>query len=92
MASPTIQQVKDGAGIYLLCPPIIAVPWYLGFKILIGNWTAIPCFCNDLSSFKSRKIRISQNFCFSFLFEKKTLSFLGHSYHFHFLNLNLTNT
>uniref|UniRef100_A0A453HU29 Uncharacterized protein n=1 Tax=Aegilops tauschii subsp. strangulata TaxID=200361 RepID=A0A453HU29_AEGTS len=28
----------------------------------------------------------------SFFFEKKTLPFLGRCYHFHFLNLNLTNT
>lgn len=63
MAPPTIQKVKDGVGIYLLCSLLIVVPWYSGCKILIGKSTVIPCFCNGLSSLKSRKIRISKNFC-----------------------------
>jgi hypothetical protein len=72
MAPPTIQKVKDGVGIYLLCSLLIVVPWYSGCKILIGKSTVIPCFCNGLSSLKSRKIRISKNFCVPFFF-----SFLG---------------
>lgn len=68
MAPPTIQKVKDGVGIYLLCSLLIVVPWYSGCKILIGKSTVIPCFCNGLSSLKSRKIRISKNFCVPFSF------------------------
>lgn len=37
MAPPTIQKVKDGVGIYLLCSLLIVVPWYSGCKILIGK-------------------------------------------------------
>ncbi len=68
MAPPTSQKVKDGVGIYLLCSLLIVVPWYSGCKILIGKSTVIPCFCNGLSSLKSRKIRISKNFCVPFYF------------------------
>lgn len=37
MAPPTLQKVKDGVGIYLLCSLLIVVPWYSGCKILIGK-------------------------------------------------------
>ena len=75
MAPPTIQKVKDGVGIYLLCSLLIVVPWYSGCKILIGKLTVIPCFCNGLSSLKSRKIRISQNFCVPFSLKRKPYHF-----------------
>uniref|UniRef100_A0A8I6XEF3 Uncharacterized protein n=1 Tax=Hordeum vulgare subsp. vulgare TaxID=112509 RepID=A0A8I6XEF3_HORVV len=75
MASPTIQKVKDGADIYLVCSLLIVVPWYSGYKILIGNSTMIPYFCNGLYSLKSRNIRISQNFCVPFSLKRKPYHF-----------------
>jgi hypothetical protein len=75
MAPPTIQKVKDGVGIYLLCSLLIVVPWYSGCQILIGKSTVIPCFCNGLSSLKSRKIRISKNFCVPFSLKRKPYHF-----------------
>ena len=72
MAPPTIQKVKDGAGIYLLWSLLIVVPWYSGCKILIGTSIVIPCFCNGLSYLKSRKIN-------KLLEPKVCLSILGRS-------------
>ncbi|KAF7042808.1 hypothetical protein CFC21_052306 [Triticum aestivum] len=75
MAPLTIQKVKDGVSIYLLCSLLIVVPWYSCSKILIGKSTVIPSFCNGLSSLKSRKTRILQNFCGPFSLKRKPYHF-----------------